>query len=73
VNWKDRFKVGMRVRPTESCPIRDKTRRAVVVGFARDGDCVRIRFDGIKSAVVYHHHFWEEDISETCHEQTAGG
>jgi hypothetical protein len=64
VNWKDKFSVGMRIRPTPACPIRDKTRRAVVVGFARDGKCLRIRFDGIKTVAAFHPDYWEEDVAE---------
>lgn len=72
LNWKDRFKIGMRVRPTPACPIRDRTRRAVVVGFARADPCLRIRFDGIKSVGVYHHDYWEEDVLEQVPNAGAG-
>ena len=61
----------MRVRPTPACPIRDKARRATVVGFSRDRRCLRVRFDGIKSVGVYHPDYWEEDAIEVSEPTTS--
>jgi hypothetical protein len=70
MNWRDKFRVGMKVRPTSDCPIRIKTRRGVMVGFARAANCIRVLLDGTKTAIVYHHCYWEQEADQ---EQTDGG
>lgn len=59
---KELYRVGMRVRAREGTPaeVRGKpVRCGNVIGYSRDGDCVRVVWDGLRSAYTLHMDFIE--------------